>query len=575
MRTKIIIALFYLITLNSTEAQIWKKITGDKKPADTTQVEKKEKKSGGGFFQKVIAKVAKTAGNLSGGMSGMVAIVDNLNDVHVIASTGTNIYPKSLGLVFNDVIGGSWVDNGDFTMLSLSSKNGMQVFKYGGAIKVDNNDFKYATFGIYSACQTPTKANKKIVFEKNGSVEGSFEIPAPKNQIKLLSINGQKDNVSLDLTKDVVLEMTDFSTAKGSLVRVDIIYSVIGIRTLGLVAYVKPAAKVTIPFHAFRNIETTNKGISFNNSYISIGDQLLVKSVNNTGFFKSPIDVLTGSNDGKWINVTAKPEQSQGFKIENGSKKTDYMITAEKKNANYAMPLSMAKKVAVASFSIQGTTQFESTKDNRIQGTTTTKELQFPQIPDAWQDATLEELYQKLTKAYTEVTQVAIMPAATITQVPSYENAQRFFNEDVNEASNFLRAYKGLNPIKPLSSSSLILNGENALLAESNSDALLKVKLDLQLSWDSEALMTPYLTVSLDGASNGAFRSFTGNTKYFDITIKGKPYEIKKKVSITTDEYAKITQIDGFVSEFKKVLTELKAKEEGIPDYEVVWKLQK
>ncbi|POY38220.1 hypothetical protein C3L50_13235 [Flavobacterium alvei] len=569
MKKKLVFSAILFCVITTSQGQFLKKITG-KKETDTTKV---EKKVGGGLFQNIVAKVAKVAGNAAGGMAGMVSTVDNLENVDILASIGTNIYSKKLGLVVNDFLGDDWIDNGDFTMIMLSSKNSFQLNKYAGSIKVNNKELKHSSYGVHTVCENPNSGNKKISFEKNGIVEGSFEVPAPKNNIKLLTINGQKDNVNIDLTKDVVLEFSNYSTTKESLLRIDIIASVIGIRSLYLVTYVKPAAKVVIPFQAFRNIETMSKGLGFSNCYLSVSDQLAVKTINNTGFFKSPIDALTGSNDGMWINVTQKPEQFYGISIENKTKTTE--VTAQKKNAAYSMPLSKAQKITVASLSIEGTTYSESSKVNAFQQTETTKTIEFPQIPDAWQEATLVEMHKNITATTGQILGGTILPVEIVTQAPSYNEVQNFFREETNTSSNFLRAYKGLNPIKPLSTSSLKMYGENALLSETKSDALLKIKMVLELSWDSKPLMTPFLYVTMDGASNGAFRSASGNTNYFTIKIKGEPYEIKKGKVITPDEYVKITQVALLNQIYKETLSSLKQKELEKGDYEVIWNLQK
>jgi hypothetical protein len=151
---------------------------------------------------------------------------------------------------------------------------------------------------------------------------------------------------------------------------------------------------------------------------------------------------------------------------------------------------------------------------------------------------------------------------------------QDFFKDEMNTADQFLTVYKKLNPIKPLTSNSMRVFGENALLKETGADALLKVSIALQLSYDGKPAMTPLLTIEMDGVSNGGFRSFVGNTKYFSITIKGAPYIIKKGKTLDKDELSKVVQTSSLAAAYKKALSTLKEKEAAIGDYETVWKLQ-
>lgn len=201
----------------------------------------------------------------------------------------------------------------------------------------------------------------------------------------------------------------------------------------------------------------------------------------------------------------------------------------------------------------------------------TTKTLDFPEIPDSYLDKMLDDLYKKLTTTFSSITGSNVMPAETIPGVPAYENTKKFFPGEVNDDSKFLKVYKHLDPTQSLTSISSRYYGENALLHQSNTDALLKVSLICQLSWDSKPQMTPYLTIELVGVSNGDFRSYSGNTKYFTMNIKGESYTLKKKEPVDFD---KIFQVDQFTEAFRNALTELKVKEGVIKDYEQIWKLQ-
>lgn len=572
MQVKLILSLCFLVSASVSEAQFWKK----DKTETTTEAQKDESKKGGSIFQKAMSKVTKLVGNLAGELGGSVAETPSLDNVEVLASVGTNIFPRDLGLATNDFLKGEWVDNGDFTMLMLSSSNGFQFFKYAGTIKLNGKELKHQSFGIHTAVEAPNSGNKKISFEKNGVEEGSFTVPPPAKNIQLISINGAKSNVSVDLTKEVVLELANYSTSPDALVRVDIVTSIIGMRSLTMAAYVKPAAKVVIPAAAFRNMETQNKGTGFKNSYLMVSDQQLVKSVAQSGVFKEPVISVTGSNAGMWVNVTNSPEISRGIIFNETDKQNgaELEVTVKKLNAAYAMPLSFAKKIAVASMSIQGTTQLYESKTNNWTKTETTKSIDFPQIPDEWLQETLAGMYAQFTQATADVANGQILSENAIPSAPSYELVQDFFKDEMNTADQFLTVYKKLNPIKPLTSNSMRVFGENALLKETGADALLKVSIALQLSYDGKPAMTPFLTIEMDGVSNGGFRSFVGNTKYFSVTIKGAPYIIKKGKTLTKEELTKIVQINDLAAAYKKALFNLKEKEAAIGDYEIVWKLQ-
>lgn len=541
----------------------------------------KDKKLGGGFLQKITSKAAKLAGGAMMSATGMTAVGD-LSDADVIVSVGTNIFSKDLGLMFTDFLGGEWINNGDFTMLQIASKDGFKFYKYDGTIKVNGKELKHATMGIHTVTETPGNGNKKVTFEKNGSVEGSFEVPLPSKNIKLISINGQTKDAKIDFTKDVELEIANYSTSPNSLVRVDIITTQVGMRALTALAYFKSASKLIIPSAAFKNIECENK-FNLSNSYLNISDQQLVKAVNPIGKISPNQMVITGSNDGMWIDVINSPEVSKGIQDIAG---------VVKRNAAFSMPLSFAKKIAVGCFYAQGETNYYSEKERTEEKSTydvknhtliketteskirETREIQFPQMSDEYLNGMLAELYSKMSEAFKDVNGSSVLPPSTIPSTPSYASSMKFMFQDENTKTEFSKSYSNLKPMTKFSSVSNINYGVEAMLKDAKADALLKVVLTtkLDVANGNKPVMRTSMNVELAGPSNGSFRSFVGHTKYFTMEIDAVPYEMKKKQEV---EFAKVFQVDYFVSEFKTKLAQLKTKEDAIKDYDIYWNLQK
>jgi hypothetical protein len=347
---------------------------------------------------------------------------------------------------------------------------------------------------------------------------------------------------------------------------VDLVLTTIGLRALYLVAHVKPADKVIIPAAAFSNIETANN-FNFKNCYLAVADVQSTPALNPQGIIPKKLRVLTGSNDGMWVEVVKSSENSSGINFTKGN------ATVKKGNAASAMPLSYAKTIAVSALSTYGTTYLYNQETNNWLQTTTTTTVDFPDVPDAVLDATLEEMYQKFTATIASVNNSTILPAATIPATPSFAETVKFFPEEVNNNGEWQRVYKQLSPVKTLTSVGNRYFGEGTLLKEAKADALLKIKMVCSLSWETKLpAMTPHLIVELVGQPNGDFRSMSGNTKYFSITIQGTPYEMKKNKPV---DFAQVVQVDSFNMQLKEALLELKAREQAMPDYEEIWKLQR
>lgn len=202
---------------------------------------------------------------------------------------------------------------------------------------------------------------------------------------------------------------------------------------------------------------------------MAISDQPVVKTIDNIGFFRTSFDCVTGSNDGMWVTATNQPNLNKGFKIEeklevNGNKME---ITAEKKNAAFSMPLSFAKKISIVSMSMVGTYFLETMEKNKMTGTEFKRTIQFPEVSHLWNEVALRRLYEGVTKVImNEVPGSKFLPDEVILNAPSFPNVQRFFKEDETDASAFSQSYKGMGSIVSITSYSVGLKGETALLKE-------------------------------------------------------------------------------------------------------------
>jgi hypothetical protein len=576
MKNIIIILTIFLVSHYSLSAQFWKKKEGAS--TDSVAPKKEESKSGGGLFQKMITKVAKIAGKVGGTAFDLAKTTDDLAGVNPFTSVGTNIFPKSTGIAVTDFYNKPWIDYGDFVMLYLPAKNSpAEYFKYNGVAKCNGEELNYLGNGVYALLQNASMNSKVITLEKNNTIEGSFTIPAITSKIKIQSVNGQKDNISIDLTKDMTVDLLNYSDTKDALLRLDIVATTIGLRSLYFVAHVKPAKTITIPAAAFKHIENENPGVNFNNCYINISETNLTQTLENKGYFSTPLLATTGSNDGKFIHVTNSNKITKGLSILQTEKINggDYVIEVSKKNASQAKPTSFAKNIAFASVTMAGTTSFYDQKTNKWTETETTKKIEFPKIPDTYIDNSLQQLRDKTADATNAVLGCKILTDDIVINAPSYQISQQYFKEERNEAGEFYKAYKNMQPIIPIGATTLAAQSFNGILTETNTDGLLKVDITVVASYDNKPVLTPTLKVELVGERNGGFRSLTGNTKYFTITIKGKPYEIKNKTQLTPEEFSKIVQVSEFTEAYKKALSELVSKEKELGEYEIIWNLQK
>jgi hypothetical protein len=245
-----------------------------------------------------------------------------------------------------------------------------------------------------------------------------------------------------------------------------------------------------------------------------------------------------------------------------------------KPNATSAMPVSWATTIAASTFAFKGTTYYYDQKQNKFLKTKTTKEIDFPQIPIAKQDAILEELFNRMTAILKEELGAIFLPAGTIAATKEFAEIAPFTSDNEYTDEHFSRAYKGLRPMAKVVPLATTFKGESSLFKASGANALLKVVLNLQVSWDDKPIMQPILDVELIGPKNGGDLGLLPTT-FFTAKFTGEGYKIKGKKEVTDTLINDIVRMDDLMNSFRSGLKELIAKEKANGEYEPIWNLQK
>ncbi len=536
-------------------------------PAKEEKEEKKEKK-GGNFFQKVVGKIAKGAGGVIGTKS-----TDNFSSFEPLVYFSSNLYGKEVGTMEIDFIPG-WKKNSDLVTVMLMPADKLFFYKLDGSVKVDGIPADYLAAGAYSKIFEGSNNNKTLELEtKNGKAK--FVLIPNKNKIKVVSFNNSKENFELDMNKDFTIQLENFSTKPGAMVKIRVSATILGLRGLYDIGSFKPAASITIPGYILKHINTTNKGMSFKNCYLVIDDVELKEANDEGGKYKTPIKYLAGNSFAIPVKVTNDASTYFGFTVKAEEKLPLGKINYEfvKQNAFFARPTEQAKKIAVTTFAITGTTYYYNEKEDKLMQTRTEKELIFPQIPDATLNDILEKMYPQLTKVFQEELGAAFIAPEAVTGTKDYQSLDRYSYNDANTEENFSKSYKGLHPLPTTVPLAATYNGEPALFAATGANALLKVTLNLQLSWDNVPQMKPILTVEMLGDKNGGETGVL-LTKFFTAKITGQGYKLKKGMD-TQKILGDIVRQDDLMQMLRAGLKDLLAKEKQNGEYGPIWELQK
>jgi hypothetical protein len=557
----------------------------------------------GKLMNKLISKVANKAG------ANNAVMTSTLDDVSPTVGVGSNLYPVELGTI-SQAFFKDWATGGQQVFVMFTKKSSPGFYKIDGSVKINGMQIEYLTAGLYSIIGGTSTSPRKVDISTSSGQKSSFTITPTKNQIKLISINGQKkDNVDIDLSKDVVLEVEGVFDPS-QMIKVSLAINQVSVKSIYDVCLIRAGSKLTIPAAAFRNINIVPAGnalYNYKKSFLAVTVESIENATDVTGSFSS-VQYTCSYSDGKFVTVTTEPDLNTGLmakgkeKFPAGEVEYDFF----KPNAFMSRPSTQAKKIGLVSFGFRGKTiseesvivQEKDVNKGEAQITKTTK-LVFPQQADQTWSGVLEKLYPQLVAIVQEEFGATVFPVETVTQTEGYKSIETFSEANANTKEGFSLSYKGTKflTIPPFNEGYGINGANEKIMKETGADALMSFTFDLQVGKDGDyGIMTPKLTFEIVGKINGLStntRYFTGNTIGkgipsedigFEISFLGEgsgsfgkqTVKTKQEVGeITQDELDKILRTSDLLATFRKALKEIIAKEKANADYETVWGLQR
>lgn len=558
---------------------------------------------GQNLFTKLVAKVAKATAPAA-------PTTANLDEVVILGGIGSNVHPKELGTMYQTFFP-DWKPGGDHVAFTFMKKSGSGFFKLDGNVTVDGVPTTYVSVGTYSLFSEPNPAPRKIEITTTSGQKSSFVIEPYKNPVKVVSINGLKENISLDLSKDVVIELESAPGFENAILKVMLAINQASIKSQYAVCYIRnTGSKITVPASAFRNINIKPAGeamYSYKKSFLSVGFETLENATDVQGQFPE-VKYTRSYEDGKMVKITTEPDLNKGMVAKGKEKLTDGEMEFDfnKPNAFMSRPLDHLKKIGVLSFSMSGKTIMENSvitqEKDLAKGeaqTSKTTTVTFPKQTDETWDGVLAKLYPQLTAIVQSELNAEIAPIETTKKVATYGAISPYVKEDVNNDAEFSKAYKGAKAVTPFAFSGGMSTTDvyEKLMKEAGVDGLMTLSLTLNADKDGDSgVMIPTLTFEIIGKTNATF-----GTKYYSGTVTGKGVpsdNIGLKIefssatgldtkgrndknivhspgTISAEELDKIIRRSDLLTIFAKGLKEIKAKEQANADYIEVWNLQK
>lgn len=530
--------------------------------------EKVQKGSGGGFMQKMMTKLAKNAGKIGGAVTGFSKSTDNLSVLDPVISIRSNLYTSEVGTADMDLFSG-WKQGSDMVLMMLLPKDKLGFYSLDGTIKIDGGKPDNNGMGIYTRVFDSNKKPKIIELETK-SGKAKFSLIPLNHYVKIVSINNKKDNCEIDMSKDFTIQLENFSTKPDAMIDI----SMVGVKQLGFrvimsAGYFKASKNITIPGFALKHLSTDGDA-GFKNTYLIVTEAEMKTAVDESGFYKSPIEYSAAASDAKQVNVINAKAIFDGLAVKGEEKmkrgKLTYEIT--KANASRSRPSEQIKNIVPSVFAIRGTTAMYSQKDNKWTNTQTTKSIDF-KIPDDKLDEILVNLYTQTTNILKNQFAATILPTELVTNSKTFQDKSIYDNQDATESTNFFsKSYKGLTPLARNAPLAAMMKGDALMIREIGESALLKVTLDIRVSYENSPLAIPTLNIELIGQNNGIGLG----TNFFTAKISGDGYSIPGKAKDI--KYDDIVRIDDMMLLFKKGLQDLIAQEKQNDEYVQLWKLK-
>ncbi|WP_192820445.1 hypothetical protein [Rufibacter sp. LB8] len=541
---------------------------------------------GSSIMTKAVTKIATAAGGMMMNATGMVSTTADLTQTAPIIGLTGNLHPSELGTAAQTFLKG-WKTGGDLVSVMFSKKDGVGVNKIDGTVLIDGKPATYLNVGTYVAFAENDGKPKKVEITTTSGQKSSFEVQPYDKPFKIKSINGQTEQVALDLTKDVIIEFEKAPEAPNNLLHLTIAINQLGIKSFYDLPYIKTGKTITIPAAAFRNINILPAGkalYSYQNSYLSVAAEKNTKTANTTGDLPA-MNYDVSYSDGRPLTVTKEPALNLGLTTKGtqnfSAGEVDYSFL--KPNAFLGRPFSQLKSIGVTSFAIRGTTYTEGkesksstsfTAGNTTYTTVTTTKATatFPQVKDQVWDAVLESLYPDFIKAVQEELGGTVLPLQKITATQAYQDIAPFSSDDENTSVNFSRAYQNsklLSAFRPVNEGYGVNSADNRIMQQAGANALMKFTFDLQIALErGKPVMIPKLAFEMTGETHGP-----SQTKYCTATLIGKGQRYPEG-NLTVADIEKIIRKSDLLATFRKGLQEIKAKEQANPDYQQVWSLQ-
>lgn len=519
------------------------------------------------------------AGTLAAGL--MTSKTNDLGEVNAFVHVQSNMYPDSVGTYESSQMKDTWIDGGDLVYVNFFKRSGIGMMKLEGRMMADGQPMDNALAGSYVA---GFEGSAPRTIQMDSEMGQSVTVrTAPRPPIRITGVNGSsRENGTVDLGGPLTITL-DRAATDASHMRITLLGKTVGVETFQDVVTVAGSDRIELPAGVFDHTMRAR-------TYYDGASWLRVEEFAPASFETMPTGgmqyVHVTATDAVPVNVTGTFDRVTGISVSGEAMDIDYEMTKPiAVNGNAFEP---GKRFAVVTFTVRARALSQSgstssTTSSAITGMTTTTttswERQFAQLPDAFWQNLLGQLYGGVTGAMERQADAQFIPISQVVASPAYQAFNAIESENTVDAVE--QTYGGLRTLFGESvaqmfedTSGPFANADlQRLFDDLGVDGLVAVMLDVQMAEGSFAL-NPSLSVQVLGPEANAWMPL--GSAYARGSLMGPGQEVTNEMLEDSDQLARFlpTAInqDALLAVFETALGELVAEERANPIYEAVWR---
>ncbi len=543
-------------------------------------------------------------GNLTGNL--MTGKTDRLDNVSVKINYVSGMYSPDIKTTEGKYIPDDVLEGDHLVYASFFKQEGMGLLELkNGTVLVNGEPTTYHGLGSYGYYFNAIPGEPvQLEFQSENGDQASFKL-YPTEGIEILSVNGESALPILDLDKDIEVEYYNPPGTEGTTVKVSLLTKVMGVRAFNHFADFKVKetgnVKVTIPKEALANPEIAGQmnvgNFDQGENYLIMEREVLTSREEfdehqDPGVIPS-MEIFSRSYASFPVIVKGKQEDGLVVSLKVRGQTEDKTLRYDfyKPSANTGIPFSKASKFGLASFTMEARTFSQETDESTstwtvggtryTQITTTTTTLDFPELPEAYWEQTMDQIYQEVVNFFKSEYNVDFVPVEDVT---GSENYKTLFppKEKINDKI-VRRSYKNTSRTRPQSFSEIfggVSSNQTAdnprvnLMKEAGDvDGMLSMHLSLVISANKEGniVMLPTLSLSIAGRDESRDDK---EGKYLDGLVQrkvGEPYN-EELLKSNPDELLRVCSVTQLLHAAKSGIATLRAKEVEM-GYDRIWSI--